>query len=49
MGDQTDILWKAEAIRNAYGRSPKIMDRVKKMSDSQIVAVYLRLQRDNKV
>ncbi|ADD80959.1 gp068 [Rhodococcus phage ReqiPepy6] len=44
-----DILLKANALKGAYPGSPTWKSKVDKMSDNQIVAVYLRLKRENKV
>lgn len=43
-----DILHKRTAVRQAY-YGQKWYDKVDKMTDSQIIAVYLRLKSQNKV
>lgn len=44
----SDILAKREAVKFAYP-SPTWANKVMKMTDSQIIAVYLRLKSQNKV
>lgn len=44
-----DIPMKMQAIKQAYSGSPTWSAKVDKMSDNQIVAVYLRFQRENKI
>ena len=39
---------KREAIKAVYP-SPAWADKVKKMPDTQVAAVFLRLQRQNKI
>ena len=39
---------KRQELLKAYD-SPKWHDKVKKMSDAQVVAIYLRLKQQNKL
>lgn len=40
---------KREALKGAYGGSASWIQKVNKMSDRQVVAVYLRLKSQNKI
>lgn len=39
---------KREELKKAYP-SPKWIEKVKKMTDAQVTAVYLRLKQQNKI
>ena len=43
-----DIFYKREAVKKLYS-SDSWQDKVKNMSDSQVVAIYLRFQREGKL
>lgn len=43
----SDILAKRNKVKQVYS-SPSWDAKVDKMSDNQVIAVYLRLQRNNK-
>ena len=45
----SDILKKKQDVLNAYDNSPTWVAKVNKMTDQQIIAVYLRLQRTNRI
>ena len=38
-----------ELIKSAYPTSLRWKDRVNKMTDAQVIAVYMRLKRDGKL
>lgn len=38
-----------EALCNAYYNAPKWVNKVKKMSDSQAIAIYIRLRNIGKI
>lgn len=38
-----------EAVKSAYNKSKKWAIKVDKMTDAQVVAVYLRLHREGKI
>ncbi|QJD49779.1 hypothetical protein SEA_CLUBPENGUIN_55 [Streptomyces phage ClubPenguin] len=44
-----DIFRKRELVKQAYPHSKTWPEKVKKMPDSQIVAVFLRLRRQGKI
>ena len=43
-----DLQFKREKIKQAYDHSPKWVERVNKMSDQQVIAVYFRLNKTNR-
>lgn len=43
-----DILRKKEAVKAAYP-GPKWSEKVDKMSEGQIIAVFMRLKKQNKI
>lgn len=44
-----DIFRKRELVKKAYPHSKTWKNKVEKMPDSQIVAVFLRLRRQGKI
>lgn len=44
-----DIEVKRTRIKEAYSNSQKWSDRVNKMSDAQVLAVYARLVRESRI
>lgn len=44
-----DVSQKREALKAAYSTSRRWATKVNKMSDSQVIAVYLRLKSQGKV
>ena len=44
-----DVINKREQLKAAYDHSPTWVAKVNKMSDQQVVAVYFRLKKTNRI
>lgn len=48
MSDDEDMMTKREKVKGAYS-GDRWLDKVKKMSDVQVTAIYLRLKAQKKL